>query len=419
MDFNKIRERARVLLEKNSSNGSNYFYTRPSPETYFHQWLWDSCFHAIVWLYFNPENAKKELLSVVQKQFDNGMIPHMSYWKKASARKAKLGDALFKKAWPERDRSHITQPPVLAQAVMTVYEKTKDMNFVEQIIPALLKYYDWLHLERNINITNDGLITIIHPWESGRDVSPLWDYIWGTTRLLRIRSIFWFNKIIKHYNEINWHIEKFKELDLFLVKDVAFNVIYILNLRDLASLCKILGLSKKACQYTLRAKRAERTLEGKFWDEESGFFYSIHSTDEEFLLEKTISGLFPLILKIKKERWNRLFYDYLLNKNEFWLPFPIPTVSKSSPKFNPKGTSWIIWRGPTWFSTNWYIVRGLLSHEIIEPAKYIIFKMCEMIEKSGFREQYNPLNAKGYGAKQFTWATLIVDLISLLENLNS
>ena len=35
----------------------------------------------------------------------------------------------------------------------------------------------------------------------------------------------------------------------------------------------------------------------------------------------------------------------------------------------------------------------------------------ELVEKSGFREQYNPYNGKPYGAKGFGWSTLIVDLI--------
>ena len=71
----------------------------------------------------------------------------------------------------------------------------------------------------------------------------------------------------------------------------------------------------------------------------------------------------------------------------------------------------VLWRGPTWISTNWYIVKGLQLHGFNDYAQHIINKMCDMIEQSGFREQYNPFNGKGAGAKDFGWSTLIVDLL--------
>ena len=76
METSDIKERARLILEGNLVSNEEYFYTCPSTGTYQHQWLWDSCFHAIIWTYFDPENAKKELFSLVKKQYENGMLPH-------------------------------------------------------------------------------------------------------------------------------------------------------------------------------------------------------------------------------------------------------------------------------------------------------------------------------------------------------
>ena len=33
-----------------------------------------------------------------------------------------------------------------------------------------------------------------------------------------------------------------------------------------------------------------------------------------------------------------------------------------------------------------------------------------LIEKSGFREYYNPFTGEGYGARNFTWSGLVVDM---------
>ena len=65
------------LFLNNRRKAGKFFYTVPSPVTYPHQWLWDSCFHAIILSHFSPQDAKNEILSLVSKQFNNGLIPHM------------------------------------------------------------------------------------------------------------------------------------------------------------------------------------------------------------------------------------------------------------------------------------------------------------------------------------------------------
>jgi len=405
-----LQERARKVLEGNIFSSETYFYTCPSLGQYTHQWLWDSCFHAIIWCYFNPENAKKELLSLTKKQFENtGMLPHMYYWKSAVGLIPRLGDFLFKN-WPEQDRSRITQPPLIAQAVEKVYAQTQDQAFLEQMITPLQKYYDWLHTERNEKISGDGLVSIIHPWESGMDLLPIWDHIHKIKRLFTIRTALWLNRIIKKCNRVNWEIAKIKDLDLFLVKDVSFNVIYLLNLQAMANLCELLDQEEKKEVYLQRAEEGKKALMEKCWDEESRFFYSIHALTDQKLPGLTISGLFPLALDIDPQKLGHLVKDHLMNEEEFWLPYPIPTVAKSSPAFNPKGGAQL-WRGPTWVSPNWYIVKGLQSNGYEDIAQEIITKMIEMVNISGFREQYDPFTAKGYGARNFGWSTLLIDLL--------
>jgi len=411
MDPKDVREAARTVLEGNRVIGDNFFYTCPSTGTYQHQWLWDSCFHAIIWTYFDSENAKRELISMVANQHENGMLPHMNYWKSSSGLIPRLGDWLFGRLWPEKNRSYITQAPVIGQAVEAVFKATHDRNFLAQMLKPLQRYFDWLHLERNEKISSDGLVSILHPWETGMDLLPIWDHIHGIKRLFTLRSGLWLSKIIKQYNKVDWDIEKIKELDLFLVKDVSFNVIYILNLLSLANLCDLLDQKEKGRTYRSRANIAKIALEEKCWDDETKFFYSIHSLKDTFLPEITVSGLFPTCLDINQKKLDALVKDHLLNEDEFWLPYPIPSVAKSSLHFKAEGSSMVLWRGPTWFNTNWYIVKGLQKHGFNESASEIIQKMREMVEISGFREQYNPFTAKGHGAKNFSFSTLLVDLL--------
>jgi glycogen debranching enzyme len=98
--------------------------------------------------------------------------------------------------------------------------------------------------------------------------------------------------------------------------------------------------------------------------------------------------------------------QHLLNPEEFWTPHPLPTVAKNEIMFNPNG----FWRGPTWIATNWFIYHGLLNYGFSDIANELKTTCVNLIEKSGFREQYHPETGEGYGAQEFTWGTLVVDM---------
>lgn len=105
------------LLLKNRRQSNGFQYTVPSPDTYPYQWLWDSCFHAIILSHSDLPAAKAEISSVLSKQFSNGMVPHMIYWqneKKASFRQIE---------WGKDGTSSITQPPMIAYAVWQIFQK--------------------------------------------------------------------------------------------------------------------------------------------------------------------------------------------------------------------------------------------------------------------------------------------------------
>jgi hypothetical protein len=70
------------------------------------------------------------------------------------------------------------------------------------------------------------------------------------------------------------------------------------------------------------------------------------------------------------------------------------------------------WRGPVWINTDWLIWRGLLQHRETEFAGEIEASMIGLVERSGFREYYDPFGAQGYGSKDFSWtAALLLDLL--------
>ena len=73
------------------------------------------------------------------------------------------------------------QTPLIALAWLLVAEMSPDEpDFATEALDQLKLHYDWLDRERDPD--GDGLITIIHPDESGLDDSPKYDGVFRLDR---------------------------------------------------------------------------------------------------------------------------------------------------------------------------------------------------------------------------------------------
>lgn len=69
-----------------NSSGNTWGYTCPNPQRYIWQWLWDSCFHAIVWAELGEaDRALLELQTLLTTIEPSGFVPHMNFVKDPSA----------------------------------------------------------------------------------------------------------------------------------------------------------------------------------------------------------------------------------------------------------------------------------------------------------------------------------------------
>jgi len=67
----------------------------------------------------------------------------------------------------------LTQMPVLPYSLRAIYQQTNDIDLLREIVPKLIRYFRWWKETRDLD--GKGLVTIIHPWESGIDLSPAYD----------------------------------------------------------------------------------------------------------------------------------------------------------------------------------------------------------------------------------------------------
>ncbi len=396
--MDSLKDEISKLFFENRRTHGNFQYTVPSPTNYPFQWLWDSCFHAIILSHFDLEGAKKELLSLVSKQFESGMIPHIIYWEGEN-------DLFRHINWGKKDTSTITQPPMIAFAAWEVYLKDKDKEFLRKIYPGLKKYYEYLLKDRDPR--NHHLAGITNPDESGEDNSPRFDAL--------------LNLPPKQTEEENFErrlnlVDKNRGCDFeaglcmknfFWVKDVPFNSILAENLRSLADIALEIGEEKDAdyfLEQTRAIKLAMRTLML-----EDGIFYSTWGEDYKKIKVLTWAIFAPLFAgAATPDEAQNLVKKHLLNQGEFMARFCVPTVPMDGASFNPIN----LWRGPVWTGTNWFIYKGLRRYGFDDEAQKILNDTKALLEKSGFREHYNPLTGEGSGAKGFTWGGLVLDMMA-------
>jgi glycogen debranching enzyme len=393
--------------------GTEYKYIAPAEDHYPHQWLWDSCFHAIVLSHFDIELAKNEIRNLLKIQRPDGFVPHMIFWESGVFGWRELLRPLESKPSFSPKTSQLIQPPLLAEAVEAIYKKEKEVGFLYEILPKLSAYYKWLTRERDPD--GDGLISIIAPYESGMDQSPSYDPVLGldgTSAILASLA----GRTVTLRNLIHgYNLKKIFAADYFNVEDVMVNSIYIKNLQILSRLLHEIDNEETAREFHQLAAKAKESLIKKCYEPREGFFYDRYGAEEKAARVKTIKGLFPLILDLPKTIVKRLVREHLFNRDEFDLPFAVPTVARSEKGFSAApviiAKEPIIWRGPTWINTNWYIMKGLRHHGFEKEAKKLGEKSVDLIRQSGYREFFNPFTGEGYGAHNFGWSTLVVDML--------
>jgi len=403
MCVSSLEEQARQLLDRNARFGKDYYYTAPSSNKYPHQWSWDSAFHAIVNARLGRVDlAQKEILTLLASMLPDGRLPHLILRERTMAR---LPERVFRSYWPDRYRSPFVQPPVIALAVQTIWETCHDQHFLDQALPPLERHFKWLQSRRGFG--NSRLVSLISPWESGLDHKPSFDRLLG--RLTRLP----FGLYVGLYlSEIRMAMHKYAPEEIlrrgyFCVREVLFNTVYALGLESLATLFSVMGDRQKADYFWNRASDVEEAILRESYDPNTGLYFDIDVHSGRLILEPSIACLLPIALRsIPKDRRESIL-KHLTNPNEFWLPFPIPSLPANSRHFKPAHQRYL-WRGPTWINTNWLIVNGLRRHGYHDVADSIAEKSRSLLKDSGFWEYYNPLTGEGGGEKNFSGSTLAV-----------
>jgi hypothetical protein len=421
---------AKSVLAENDLGG----WTKPAPNLYPHQWNWDSCFIAIGLSRYDFDRASEELTSLLRGQWSNGLVPQIVFnpegkgyfpgpdvWQ--SQRSTDAPDGV--------QTSGITQPPVLATAALSVWKNAPEdrkgdaFTFLRTVFPKIVQYHRFFYEHRNPD--GDGLIVVLHPWESGTDNAP--PYLDAGKRVhLRYKPHYTrldtnhvpaanrpsdhdydlYVYLLELMRDDDWDQKVYLKHAPLQVQDVLFNSVLCRANLDLAEIAGIIGEDpEQARDWHAATKRA---VNARCWDEEAGMYFDYDRVAGRLLTIDTIAGLHALYGEVATdERASRLVEVHVLNPRQFWPDsgYPVPSTALDSDWFNREN----YWLGPVWISTNWMIARGLASYGRADLAASLTTHTLDLVQRSGYREYYDPFSGQGYGTDDFSWtAALTIDL---------
>lgn len=412
--YEAMRRRVDALYLRNRQQGHaawcghDYDFVCPSMGTYPFQWFWDSCFHAVALAHVDRERARTEIRSLLKNQQPDGFVAHVTFWQREAFEEMLKTYSI---AYRTPYLSDCLQPPVLAEAVQAAARGEGGTAFLEEIVPAVRRYFDWVDRVRDPD--RDGLMATLQPDESGLDHTPKYDAYLGITAIDHQAFCDAWDRVAGPYAECGRDPERMFALDRFVCEDVLVNTIYAENQRVLGDLHDAVGDHSAAAEMRHRATRTTEGLLARCWDREAGLFFDLAGQAERPLRVNTVSSLLPLLLPDLPGSVVERLVAHLADEREYAAPFPVPSVAMNEPTYAPGvvGTK-LVWRGPVWMNTNWYLSRGLRRHGRAEMAARLTDRSATLVEQAGFFEYYDPATGEGNGARDFSWTALVVDMLA-------
>jgi hypothetical protein len=350
-------------------------FTIPNSKVYPWMWLWDSCFHSIIWGYLGDQRCVSELQSVLDQQRQSGFVPHMGY-------QTEPEQSLD--LWGVEGHSTITQPPMFGHALRQLKELGFDVTSLADKVRSGLTYF-YQH-----RITKDGLIVILHPWESGADDSPRWSRwqpnpfdraAWGKIKQDLVR-------------DLRVEDEEATDSHAFRVVSAGFNALVAWNTLEAAAVTGDDHL--RSIGYDLA-----RAIDQHLWDDKVGTWIDRDSDGVVTSKILTVDSLLPILVTTNEGHQQRAL-AHLAHE----LPFGPAGVDPSEPCYDPSG----YWRGAAWPQLTYLLWRAAQRIGADAQAVSLSRMLRDGARQSGFAEYWNPATGEGLGARPQSWTCLsIVD----------
>lgn len=413
-----IAARSTAVLEANWRST----HTVPAAGLYPHQWSWDSSFIAVGLSRVSPRRAGQEMDALFAGQWDDGRLPQIvfdphrdqdyapgaSFWQSRNIPGAPR----------HADTAGLVQPPNHAWAVWKIHQadpaESRRRSFLERNYPKLVHWHHYLTGRRNRG--GSGLASIVHPWESGTDNSPLWDTVMARipddckTALDRpdlLHAEPGERPSQKEYGKYFWMAERYRDHGCddadqdypFLMEDPLFNTLLAVSELALADIAAELGLPPEP--HAERARKITAALE-ELYVPELGCYSARDVTDGSVVAKATVNGLIPLLLPglaHAEDLLETLTGPRFLGNGALL----VPSYDATAEDHNPA----LYWRGPAWFNMSWLVAEALERHGDTDRARYLRRNIARLAADHDFPEYVNPWTGEAHGTRSFSWTAAL------------
>lgn len=349
-------------------------------------WLWDSGFQALGFSEFKPDMARDVIMTMFEAQRPDGFIAHMA-------------DERAKPLTPH------SQSPVFgysAQRIMARYSTDPaNLEFKRMMYQKGGLFIDWWKNKRDVN--HNGLFEFLSQDEGGWDNSP---------RMKYVPSIMF----ISYYGSLGELVgAKLKPLD-----STDANAWMYLYYRAMERWAADLGQPAESARWKEEALALAERIDKVLWSEKRGCWLDAWSRPgkkgRKHFEVLTPHIWFPAFAGATRDeaKARRVIEEHLLNPQEFFGKYPIPTVAYNDPYFDVSTNSW---KGSIWMVTAYSALEALFRFGYAEEADELRDRLLAMMADQGgmkaVYETYDPITGKyknenskgGYASAQFGWSS--------------
>jgi len=342
---------------------------------------WDCFFGSLLTSVEDPRQTSAGVRTILLAQSPNGVVPNVD---------AANGTS------PDR-----SQPPVGAYIVLKNYERNPDIEQLRWAYPRLKKWHEWWLGDRGdgqpwrdgnrngllewgsdrgatFSVGGRGFL-VQAKWESGMDDSPMYDDV--------------------AYNPKSYTME---------LDDVGLNSLYALDAECLAKIAAILGYEDDNRRFVAEYDRVKSLVRKLLWNEQDGIFEN-RQWDGRFSKRLSPTNFYPLIAGIATtEQAKRMVREHLLNSEQFWGKYVVPTISRNDPAFQDQ----YYWRGDIWGPTNYLVYQSINRYGEDEVALEFAEKSYDLFmedwqARQRTNEQYYAWGGSAGGDVHYTWGALL------------
>ncbi|MCK4579464.1 MAG: hypothetical protein KAU50_11795 [Candidatus Marinimicrobia bacterium] len=359
--FNLVRQ---CMMPPWKEAKQNYYHFSRNPTWgwgHGHQVMHESI-SMLSYVYLDEKSAQESQRVYMEQQFDDGFIAY---------RHGPWGPQTY-----PHDGKPTTSAPFFSWTNWSIYEVSRDKDFLEDAYNAGARYIRLLEKERDKD--QDGM------------------YEWGPYGIIENVRDGW-NAVFQLFSDGKDEGRDIShELDALDLTTQVANEMYYLQL-----MAKELNDEAGAQEWGDKFARTAKLINDHMWDDEDSFYYHVSMYDDSFKFEgeslkrKEIIGFLPMWAHVASTEQAAELVKHLTNTSTFWRQYGVPTLAADDPVYTSFVDGCCRWNGPIWLLWDYMVLVGLQNYGYDQLAMELAGKMMEavkiqLVNNHCFWESFSP-----------------------------